>query len=209
MPASLVALVALLGSPTQPSATSSVVLGPLAWRAGDVIESTRRFSTDVELSALANGSLKQRTTRAREIEEAKRVLVLAANGGDVERASFRWSELVEHVFVPESADVADATNDVHDVLEGRAIEVALADGAAVVRTENGSNAPASVSVAARARELSTRKDLASGARALEKWLSGRRFERGVVVAVPEDVSRELVRADEPCDESSMTLAWRG
>ena len=198
-----------------PARRSELVLGRLAWQPGDVIESTRRLANDLELSCLVGGKLQQRFVRSDESESRTRTRIAAVRDGRIERVGVRYDLLVDRSMQPEDAQSGaagtepselDALSERRDDLSGRAVDVALAADGADVRNEDGSTLERGLAQAARSRELSRANDLDTGARALERWLSGRRFEAGTAVSVPELVSLELLRGETLHQASALVVA---
>ncbi|MBK7875800.1 MAG: hypothetical protein IPJ77_08620 [Planctomycetes bacterium] len=192
-----------------------LVLGPLAWRAGDVIESSRRLANDLEVTCLVDGKLQQRFVRSEESEARVRTRLAAVTDGRIERVGVRYELLVERSMQPEelgsdgtSAGRAelDALVEARDALEGRAVELALEHGGSHARNEDGTALERGLAEAVRSKELSRAGDLDTGVRALERWLSARRFEPGALVRVPEFVSLELLRGETLHQASTLELA---
>lgn len=218
----LVLTLALAVPPVRSAATapavrdeSSATFGALAWRAGDVIESARRLSNDLEVTCLVGGKLTQRFVRSEESEARTRTRVGAVRDGRIERVGVRYDVLVERTMVPAeskpgvedpAAIAPDALEETPGALAGHAVELALDPSGPVARREDGAPLDRGTTQTVFDRELSRAQDLDTGLRALDRWLSGRRLEVGVPVAVPDLVSLELLRGETPYQASVLVLA---
>lgn len=185
---------------------AQVQLGALAWQVGEQITSERRWISDLETSWTRGDKLVQRFTHSRETLAEVDTRVDAVESGRLRGATIHFRTLLERAFEPEE-NAEKPLRETHAALESQIVQIALTPEGPRATSAGGGKLAPSVARAVLAQSLSNARDLDTGARALESWLSGKSFRAGVSCALPSALAFDLLQPEEGYDAATFALTF--